>query len=72
MKRRSFIKHNAMISGGALLGGPFISELMSDEKVLAAAQTLSSSEKMIRVGCPFAQLRGSLPVKSIRKGRNHF
>jgi hypothetical protein len=37
MKRRSFIKHNAMISGGALLGGPFISQLMADEKVLAAA-----------------------------------
>jgi anaerobic dimethyl sulfoxide reductase subunit A len=63
MKRRSFIKHNAMISGGALLGGPFISELMSDEKVLAAAQTLSSSEKMIRVGCPSHNCGGRCLLK---------
>jgi len=63
MKRRDFLKRNALVSGGTLVGGTFISELMADEQVLAAAQTLSASEKMIRVGCPAHNCGGRCLLK---------
>jgi anaerobic dimethyl sulfoxide reductase subunit A len=63
MKRRGFLKRNALISGGTLVGGTFISELMADEKVLAAAHTLSPTEKMIRVGCPSHNCGGRCLLK---------
>jgi anaerobic dimethyl sulfoxide reductase subunit A len=63
MKRRSFLKRNALFTGGALVGGTFISELMADEEVLAAAQTLSAAEKMIRVGCPSHNCGGRCLLK---------
>jgi len=52
MKRRDFLRYNALYTVGALAGGSFIAELMANESVLEAAQSLSSAEKMIRVGCP--------------------
>lgn len=63
MKRRDFLKYSALISGGTLLGGSLITELMANDKVLKAAKAHSSAEQMIRVGCPAHNCGGRCLLK---------
>ena len=63
MKRRDFLKYNALVAGGTLAGGSLVAELMADDRVLKAAQSHSSAEKMIRVGCPAHNCGGRCLLK---------
>jgi len=69
LKRRKFIKYNAVISGGALAGGALLPELMANEEVLKVAQDHAAAEKMVRVGCPAHNCGGRCLLKVfVREG----
>jgi anaerobic dimethyl sulfoxide reductase subunit A len=55
--------------GAPWWGGSFMSEIMGNEQVWAAAQTLSSAERMVRVGCPSHNCGGRCLLKVfVREG----